>query len=84
MDLLICYNLSVIWPLLRMGDMFREFLSVKSLCLRMRDSCWVPGTKKLTIVSDGQSGDSDRIQTCNLLIRSQMLYSVELRSRCMS
>ena len=23
-------------------------------------------------------GDSDRIQTCNLLIRSQMLYSVEL------
>ena len=23
--------------------------------------------------------DSDRIQTCNLLIRSQMLYSVELR-----
>ena len=27
------------------------------------------------------SGDSYRIQTCNLLIRSQMLYSVELRSR---
>ena len=26
------------------------------------------------------SCDSDRIQTCNLLIRSQMLYSVELRS----
>ena len=25
--------------------------------------------------------DSDRIQTCNLLIRSQMLYSVELRSQ---
>ena len=25
--------------------------------------------------------DSDRIQTCNLLIRSQMLYSVELQSR---
>ncbi len=24
--------------------------------------------------------DSDRIQTCNLLIRSQMLYSVEPRS----
>ncbi len=24
--------------------------------------------------------DSDRIQTCNLLIRSQMLYSVKLRS----
>ncbi len=28
--------------------------------------------------------DSDRIQTCNLLIRSQMLYSVELRSHCFS
>ena len=28
--------------------------------------------------------DSDRIQTCNLLIRSQMLYSVELRSRAVS
>ena len=26
------------------------------------------------------SGDSYRIQTCNLLIRSQMLYSVELRN----
>ncbi len=26
-------------------------------------------------------GDSGRIQTCNLLIRSQMLYSVELRSQ---
>ncbi len=25
--------------------------------------------------------DSYRIQTCNLLIRSQMLYSVELRSQ---
>ena len=25
--------------------------------------------------------DRDRIQTCNLLIRSQMLYSVELRDR---
>ena len=24
-------------------------------------------------------GDPDRIQTCNLLIRSQMLYSVEPR-----
>ncbi len=28
--------------------------------------------------------DSYRIQTCNLLIRSQMLYSVELRSRANS
>ena len=26
--------------------------------------------------------DLDRIQTYNLLIRSQMLYSIELRSRC--
>ena len=28
--------------------------------------------------------DSYRIQTCNLLIRSQMLYSVELRSQLLS
>ena len=28
--------------------------------------------------------DSYRIQTCNLLIRSQMLYSVELRSHSLS
>ncbi len=27
--------------------------------------------------------DSYRIQTCNLLIRSQMLYSVELRSHAL-
>ena len=27
--------------------------------------------------------DSDRIQTCNRLIRSQVLYSVELRSHCL-
>ena len=26
--------------------------------------------------------DSHRIQTCNLLIRSQMLYSVELANHC--
>ena len=26
-------------------------------------------------------GDRDRIQTCNRLIRSQLLYSVELRGR---
>ena len=31
-------------------------------------------------INRGFSCDSDRIQTCNLLIRSQMLYSVELRS----
>ncbi len=29
-------------------------------------------------------GDSCRIQTCNLLIRSQMLYSVELRSHLLN
>ena len=32
-------------------------------------------------ISKGFYRDSYRIQTCNLLIRSQMLYSVELRSR---
>ena len=39
--------------------------------------------KKIGILDiyNADPGDSDRIQTCNLLIRSQMLYSVELRSR---
>ena len=27
--------------------------------------------------------DRDRIQTCNRLIRSQLLYSVELRDHCL-
>ena len=31
--------------------------------------------------SPSLGGGLDRIQTCNLLIRSQMLYSVELRNR---
>ena len=35
----------------------------------------------MTNQSSSIFSDSDRIQTCNLLIRSQMLYSVELRSR---
>ena len=34
-----------------------------------------------TIRKDGLLGDRDRIQTCNRLIRSQLLYSVELRDR---
>ena len=36
--------------------------------------------KKTSDCSLVHSSDSYRIQTCNLLIRSQMLYSVELRS----
>ena len=32
------------------------------------------------MVTGLRCSDSYRIQTCNLLIRSQMLYSVELRS----
>ena len=39
-------------------------------------------TKK-TIFSDSLFCDRDRIQTCNRLIRSQLLYSVELRDRCL-
>ena len=38
-------------------------------------------TKKRTPLRVSLS-DSDRIQTCNLLIRSQVLYSVELRNHC--
>ncbi len=33
------------------------------------------------MLSDGFLCDSHRIQTCNLLIRSQMLYSVELANQ---
>ncbi len=40
--------------------------------------CYIQ-TKSLTSQSNSCC-DSYRIQTCNLLIRSQMLYSVELRS----
>ena len=35
-------------------------------------------TKRKRPPKSGLPGDSYRIQTCNLLIRSQMLYSVEL------
>ena len=36
------------------------------------------------VKSSSNACDSGRIQTCNLLIRSQMLYSVELRSQTLS
>ena len=37
--------------------------------------------KTVSLTLTAYFSDSDRIQTCNLLIRSQMLYSVEPRSR---
>ena len=40
------------------------------------------GDTKKTIFSDSLFCDRDRIQTCNRLIRSQLLYSVELRGHC--
>ena len=40
--------------------------------------------KETNICSSLALSDSNRIQTYNLLIRSQMLYSVELWSRCFS
>lgn len=36
----------------------------------------IPVKRKILI------SDRDRIQTCNRLIRSQLLYSVELRGHC--
>ena len=39
-------------------------------------------TKKGIKIDSLNFCDSYRIQTCNLLIRSQMLYSVELMSHC--
>ena len=43
----------------------------------------VQGIQKTPLerVLAGFSRDSYRTQTCNLLIRSQMLYSIELRSQ---
>ncbi len=37
--------------------------------------------KRSRLIINRLLGDSCRIQTCNLLIRSQMLYSIELTSR---
>ena len=56
----------------------QDHMQSKQLCLN-----GVPDKDKKTAyitVSRSFSGDSDRIQTCNLLIRSQVLYSVKLRS----
>ena len=48
----------------------------------MRPAFWYSAKKRRHTGRYGVfSSDSYRIQTCNLLIRSQMLYSVELRSR---
>ena len=42
----------------------------------------LPDTNKKKAASVMQPlGDRDRIQTCNRLIRSQLLYSVELRGQ---
>ena len=40
--------------------------------------------KKAAVIERLPLCDSARIQTWNRLIRSQVLYSVELRSRCFS
>ena len=44
-------------------------------CMRHEGIKTEKGLRRVTLFSD-----SDRIQTCNRLIRSQVLYSVELRS----
>ena len=41
----------------------------------------VADTKKAPLFKKVLFGDRDRIQTCNRLIRSQLLYSVELRGQ---
>ena len=61
-------------------------LPVKGKCKEILHFCKVVKYSKTPFQTSrmGFSCDSDRIQTCNLLIRSQMLYSVELRSRLQS
>ena len=43
-----------------------------------------PKTKGAIHILNNPFCDRDRIQTCNRLIRSQLLYSVELRGRFVS
>ena len=45
-----------------------------------RSSRFTPDTKK--VINHWKNGDSGRTRTPNLLIRSQLLYPVELRNRC--
>ena len=53
--------------------------------IQQNHKCANTKKEELTCVNSSlqfiQLCDSGRIQTCNLLIRSQMLYSVELRSQ---
>ena len=57
-------------------------LTPKNLLSHPNSGLTQENTKK-TIFSDSLFCDRDRIQTCNRLIRSQLLYSVELRGHCL-
>ncbi len=68
------------------GYWFSKFLYLldcqkEEIILCEKIICIKKGQPKLSILL---LSDSYRIQTYNLLIRSQMLYSVELRSHCFS
>ena len=59
-----------------------QIIPAKNLLSHPNSGLTQENTKK-TIFSDSLFCDRDRIQTCNRLIRSQLLYSVELRDRCL-
>ena len=61
--------------------MIRYLLDLRVRGYESRGGKWNSIKTKKSIPKNAFKSDSDRIQTCNLLIRSQMLYSVELRSR---
>ena len=67
-------------PLSRHGLSFSqpsEGYVITGICVKIKQSNHLIALSSLL-------SDSNRIQTYNLLIRSQMLYSVELWSRCLS
>lgn len=55
-----------------------QIIKVKVQCSKFKGNCSKDKKKEHSL--EYSFCDSDRIQTCNLLIRSQVLYSVELRN----
>ena len=55
-----------------------HIIKFKTQCSKFKGNCLKDKKKEHSF--ECSFCDSDRIQTCNLLIRSQVLYSVELRN----
>ena len=80
----VCKNTHNIWFLQNIGTKFTEInILTISFCGNQARSALFDSMKKANLYRVGFC-DSCRIQTCNLLIRSQMLYSVELTNQFFS